>query len=75
MMDCNETVAKLQTYLDRELSEIEIGQVQIHLEACPPCLGHFKFEAHLKRLIQLRCVGDAAPDTLRTRIGRAIKNF
>jgi mycothiol system anti-sigma-R factor len=68
MMNCKETVARLQTYLDRELSEAEVLEVRMHLEACPPCLNHFRFEDQLKKLVRLRACPEKAPRSLRDRI-------
>jgi mycothiol system anti-sigma-R factor len=68
MMNCKETIARLQTFLDRELSEAEVDEVQMHLKACPPCLNHFTFEEHLKRLVRQRGCPEKAPASLRERI-------
>jgi mycothiol system anti-sigma-R factor len=68
MMNCKETVARLQTFLDRELSDVEVREVQMHLNACPPCQNHFRFEDHLRRLVQQRACPEKAPPSLRDRI-------
>jgi mycothiol system anti-sigma-R factor len=65
---CQDTLAKLQTFLDRELSEDEIGVVHYHLEQCPPCEKVFKFEQHLRRLVRVKCCADTAPEGLRDQI-------
>ena len=68
MMNCKETIARLQTFLDRELTEAEVREVRMHLDACPPCLNHFKFEERLKILVQQRACPEKAPLNLRDRI-------
>ena len=74
MMNCKETVARLQTFLDRELSESEVREVRTHLQACPPCENHFHFEERLKILVRTRGCPETAPSSLRerlcTRLGR-----
>jgi mycothiol system anti-sigma-R factor len=67
-MNCKETVARLQTFLDRELSEVEIREVELHLRRCPPCLNMFDFEKELKLLVQRRACPESAPASLRERI-------
>jgi mycothiol system anti-sigma-R factor len=47
-------IERLYPYLDRELTEDELGEVQDHLNRCPPCAKHFDYEAGV-----LRFVGDA----------------
>lgn len=74
MLDCKETVARLQTFVDRELSEVEVREVRMHLERCPPCLGHFRFEEGLRRLVQQRACPEKAPDALRDRLARQLRD-
>lgn len=73
MMDCKETVARLQTFVDRELSEAEVHEVRAHLDRCPPCLNHFRFEEGLRRLVRQRACPERAPDTLRDRLVRQLR--
>ncbi len=64
-MDCQDTMSRLSTYLDRELSDDEVGQVKVHLRSCPPCEQVFDFQAELKRLVRKECCTDDAPARLR----------
>ncbi len=66
-MNCSEVAVLLDQYVDRELSTEEIVEVQRHLEACPPCLSLFHFEAGVRRLVRHAC-NESAPDSLRERI-------
>ena len=65
---CRETLAQLQTFLDRELSDDEVGVVRIHLDRCPPCQYVFRFEEHWRRLVRIRACTETAPPTLREQI-------
>ncbi len=64
-MDCQDTMGRLSMYLDRELSDDEVGQVKGHLQSCPPCEQVFDFQAELKRLVRKECCADDAPARLR----------
>jgi mycothiol system anti-sigma-R factor len=66
-MNCDEVVTRLDQYVDRELSVVEIEQVRQHLEDCPPCLQLFHFEASVRRLVRRACC-ESAPESLRERI-------
>ena len=66
-MNCTEVVTLLEQYVDRELSSEEVVEVQRHLDACPPCLGLFHFEANVRRLVRRAC-NESAPPSLRERI-------
>ena len=68
MMNCKETMARLQTFLDRELSEADVREVRMHLEACPPCQNHFTFEERLRILVKTRGCPERAPVSLRDKI-------
>lgn len=68
MLDCKATIARLQTFLDRELSEAEIQEVKMHLGACPPCQNYFHFEERLKMLVRQHACREKAPVSLKDRI-------
>ena len=68
MINCGDCARALNPYLDRELSDEDVIQVRIHLEACSGCLDQFQFEESLRRLVRVRCREQAAPESLRTRI-------
>jgi anti-sigma factor (TIGR02949 family) len=68
VINCGDCVRALNPYLDRELSDDEVAEVRIHLEACAGCLDQFQFEESLRRLVRVRCREQAAPESLRTRI-------
>jgi mycothiol system anti-sigma-R factor len=64
MANCDETIAKLYEYLDRELSPDERREVEVHLSRCPPCREHFRFEYNVLSVIGKRCRETAAPAPL-----------
>jgi len=72
-MNCQDCVEQLNPYLDRELTEREIREVHVHLEYCPPCAKFFHFEDGVKRLVRRCCQGERAPDSLRQRLGQALR--
>ena len=66
-MNCRDAEARLDQFVDRELSAEEILEVQEHLDSCPPCLQKFHYEANLRRLVRRVC-SELAPSSLRARI-------
>lgn len=70
--ECADAVERLYLYLDRELDDIRMADVQRHLEECLPCLEAFDFEAELRQLVARKC-RDEVPDQLRVRIVMAIQ--
>jgi mycothiol system anti-sigma-R factor len=68
MITCGACVRALQPYIDRELSDDDIVQVQIHLEDCAGCLHMFRFEESLRRLVRVRGQELRASDAFRARI-------
>lgn len=67
-MRCKDCADKLDSFLDRELSDTEALEVQLHLEGCPDCMDHYEFEAQLKRLVKHSCDCDTAPASLREKL-------
>jgi len=66
-MDCVEIKARLEQFVDRELSSDEAAEVQAHLDACPPCVHLYHFEVSMRRLVRRACC-ESAPESLREKI-------
>ncbi|MCA1644623.1 MAG: mycothiol system anti-sigma-R factor [Chloroflexi bacterium] len=68
MINCGDCARALNSYLDRELSDDDIVQVRMHLDACGGCLTVYQFEESVRRLVRIRCQEQGAPESLRARI-------
>lgn len=64
MTRCQDTVTRLYSFLDRELSEEELDEIRHHLHACPGCLDIFRFEERLRRLVRVQGTAQQAPSSL-----------
>jgi anti-sigma factor (TIGR02949 family) len=67
-LTCREAVARLDDYVDRELSETEMERVRQHLETCEACAGHFRVEEQLLRQVREKVRRIAVPAGLLQRI-------
>ncbi len=67
-MKCEECSDKLDRYVDRELTNTEALEIQLHLEGCPDCMEHYEFQSHLKRLVKHSCECDTAPKAFREKL-------
>lgn len=47
LLTCKEAIARLDDYIDRELSPREEKLVARHLKICAHCARHFRFEAEI----------------------------
>jgi mycothiol system anti-sigma-R factor len=65
---CDQAVARLYEYLDRELPPEEEEVVRRHLEKCAPCFHHFGFDARLLERIREKCEAGPAPEAVRRRV-------
>lgn len=70
--DCAEAFARLDDYLDRELSAAEMEQVREHLEVCAVCAAEFRFEARVIEVLKSRIASLRAPAELRARVEQAV---
>jgi len=68
---CDETIERLYTYLDGELTEQRRIEITRHLDLCGPCVGAYGFEAELRKVIASRCK-DHVPEDLITRVAAAL---
>ena len=65
--DCREVLAEVYSYLDREVTSMDVERIRHHLAECSPCLQQYDLEEALKALVRRSCT-EPAPDTLRVRI-------
>jgi len=72
-IDCEEAARRLHGFLDKELSEAEIVEVQAHLNTCEECESKFRFEASLKRVVMRRSSEQQAPASLRNKIADRLR--
>src|SRR5207248_2365700 len=61
---------QLKRFVDRELSDTEVAELQHHMSDCPPCEDRYHFQAELKRLIRVSCCQPEsnAPESLRSKL-------
>ena len=70
-MDCGNCLERLYSYLDRELSPVEITEVRSHLQDCGGCEKNFVIEERFLAHVRDCCTGveaDKASADLRSRI-------
>ncbi len=68
LLTCRETIARLDDYLDRELSPREQTLVQRHLKICHHCTQIFRFEADLLDHMRQKLQRIEMPSDLKERI-------
>jgi len=49
---CDACEELLQGYLDRELTDSEVGQAESHLDACDYCRRRYRFEDDLRTYVR-----------------------
>jgi anti-sigma factor (TIGR02949 family) len=71
-LTCQDAVARLEDYLDRELNEEEMSQVRHHLEICAACAGHFRTEGTVLQQLRDKLRRIAVPGDLMARVQRKL---
>ncbi len=64
LLSCQEAAARLDDYVDRELSPEELGEVEAHLQVCARCAPVFRFQEGVLRRLQETIGRIQAPDGL-----------
>jgi anti-sigma factor (TIGR02949 family) len=70
---CEETIRRLDDYLDRELTPHEMQLVQEHLEVCAVCASEYAFEASALERVREKLQRIEAPADLRAKVSRALE--
>jgi anti-sigma factor (TIGR02949 family) len=50
--DCDKCEQLLQGYLDRELSDAEVAEAELHLDGCDYCRRRYRFEETLRTYVR-----------------------
>ncbi|MEX1006147.1 MAG: zf-HC2 domain-containing protein [Acidimicrobiia bacterium] len=69
---CREALDKLYAYLDRELDDVSVDVIRLHLDDCPPCGRAYGFEERL--LVAIRSgLREDVPEVVIERIRTAFR--
>jgi anti-sigma factor (TIGR02949 family) len=58
---CEKCEELLQPFLDRELSDAERAEAELHLEECDYCRRRYRFEEELRRFVRQAAVEEMPP--------------
>lgn len=73
-VSCEEVIARLLEYLDRELDETAEEEVARHIEHCRGCFSRAEFERRLRQKITE--TGEVrAPESLRRRVRSMVDRY
>ncbi len=61
---CDKCEELLQGYLDRELSDAELGQAEAHLDTCEYCRRRYRFEEELRMYVRTSAAERMPPGLL-----------
>jgi len=70
---CEEAFRRIDDYLDRELTNGEMGLVHQHLEICEGCAREFRFEASLLDGVKRKLRQIELPDGFQARVLAALE--
>lgn len=73
-LSCEELIERLFDYLDRELDERQVAEVERHLEKCRDCCSRAEFEKRLRARVEASGTV-TAPPRLRQRVRRLLDRF
>jgi len=71
-VSCSEMVLRLDDYVDRTLSPLELESVESHLLGCVTCARQFRFEVSLVDGLRERLHRIRAPEDLLARISERL---
>lgn len=59
---CAKCEEMLQPYLDRDLTDAERAEAELHLDGCSYCRKRYRFEEALRRFVRQAAVEEMPPD-------------
>jgi anti-sigma factor (TIGR02949 family) len=61
---CDACEELLQGYLDRALTDAEVGQAESHLDSCDYCRRRYRFEVSLRQYVQTTAAERMPPELM-----------
>lgn len=71
---CAQVFARLDDYVDRELSPGDLEQIEKHLEICAMCASEFRLEGALLRTIREKVQRIAMPVGFEARVWQRVRD-
>jgi mycothiol system anti-sigma-R factor len=65
--ECADFLERIVYLIDNELDDADCAEVQVHLDACAPCLERYDLQRTVKSIVARSC-SEAAPRELRDRV-------
>ena len=65
--ECADFLERIVYFIDNELDEADCAAVQLHLDACNPCLVKYDLQRTVKSVVARSC-SETAPSELRERV-------
>ena len=65
--ECAKALERMFFFIDHELAEADVAEIQQHLDDCRPCLLKYDLERTVKALVARSC-SEHAPESLRERV-------
>ena len=62
MDPCEKCEEVLQPFLDRDLTEAEYQEAELHLDACSYCRKRYRFEVSLRRYVRQAASEEMPPE-------------
>ena len=65
---CDKCEELLQSFLDRDLTEGERAEAELHLADCGYCRTRYRFEEDLRRYVKQAAAAEPCPEALKQRL-------
>ena len=74
-MNCDDAFEKLYQFLDKDLGDAPMDDLEKHLKVCRHCWDYFEFERKLKERCKTSCQNEPLPESLRRRIQTLLQKY
>ena len=71
--NCDEALDNLYLFLDKEIDNASIEEIQAHIDNCSSCLNVYDLERVVKALVSRSCA-EKAPEPLRAKVLYTIRS-
>jgi anti-sigma factor (TIGR02949 family) len=73
MEQCRDAIARLDDYLDRELTPDDHAQLDKHLHLCDHCTEEYDLRSRAQEILRLKLCGEKCPEKLKAMISDLLR--
>ncbi len=72
-IDCDHVLCEVWRFLDGELDEAHVQEIQVHIMECEDCGSRVEFQRRVLAIVEMKCKEGPVPEPLKLRLFKLLE--